>query len=313
MNTTKTSAKFGPTADISPEHPYLVAVSNSELGMVQTFRTATTEAIATTGSELVSYTYMSPDLKIPGVYADSPEDRAETLMNPIRLHIPRKDWELFETVNEAVQVHMSQNDHSHDYEHILRVCSIALKLYEVELTSNHSWAKTLDPTTLFLAAMVHDVGDAKYLKPGQDPETVVNDLLARCNVPRDMAASIRMIANGVSFSAEFENPTIVNDLIEKQKLPELAIVQDADRIDSLGVIGLARSFAYGGADPQRQKESINVALQLVWKRLVYYLSMMKTNAGRQMACERWPRMVVMWHWYAEETGLQDVLLGTDSL
>lgn len=90
-----------------------------------------------------------------------------------------------------------------------------------------------------------------------------------------------------------------------QITPELAVVQDADRLDAIGAIGIARCFTYGGSrnraiyDPskphienitqeqyQNQKDQDSPSVNHFYEKLLKLKDMMKTEAGRQRAQKR---------------------------
>jgi uncharacterized protein len=189
---------------------------------------------------------------LPGVYVDSPEETSTAIMNPNLLHIPPSDREVFTSVMRAAQNHMSQPpyDNSHDWEHILRVCSLALQIYESELATNKDWAEKLNPAIIFMAFIVHDIGDRKYLRENEDPDTIRYEMLVACGVEQQVALDIQTIADACSYTAELKNPTYVQSLLTSH--PEVAIVQDADRLDGIGCMGSARCFAFGGASEIRK-------------------------------------------------------------
>ncbi|KAI9825491.1 MAG: hypothetical protein M1826_006987 [Phylliscum demangeonii] len=98
--------------------------------------------------------------------------------------------------------------------------------------------KTYDANIVMLAALLHDVGDPKYLSPGQDGTRQAADFLTSANAPRDLADTVQEIVNAVSFSGEAKNPAAVAEVLARH--PELGPVQDADRLDALGAVGVAR-------------------------------------------------------------------------
>ncbi|KAF2660885.1 hypothetical protein K491DRAFT_574931, partial [Lophiostoma macrostomum CBS 122681] len=195
--------------------------------------------------------------------------------------------EIFNNVMRAAQHHMSQPpyDNSHDWEHILRVCSLALKIYESELASNKPWAQKLNPTVIFMACIVHDVGDHKYLRKNENPDTIRYEMLVSCGVQHQLALDIQTIAEACSYTGEIANPSHVQSLLTSH--PEIVIVQDADRLDGLGCVGSARCFAFGGASETRKYKSLNLGVQLNWKRFWMVMQLIKTRKGKELARVKW--------------------------
>lgn len=130
-----------------------------------------------------------------------------------------------------VQRRMSANACGHDWWHIERVRRLAMDLATTE---------SCDRRVVELAALLHDVGDWKF--HGGD-ETVgprmAREWLLSCGASIDLAEKVAQVIAAVSFKGagvKDDVPTI-----------EAAIVQDADRLDAIGAIGIARAFAYGGS------------------------------------------------------------------
>ncbi|KAF2280425.1 uncharacterized protein EI97DRAFT_363360, partial [Westerdykella ornata] len=165
----------------------------------------------------------------------------------------------------------------------------------------------LDPTKLFMSMIVHDVGDQKYIDiaKGETPESKTKHLLKASGIPDHLAHDIWVIANGVSFSAERRDPDRVRELIKLH--PELAIVQDADRLDSLGFVGIARCFTFGGHHEKRKYGTFDKAAQHIIERFMQYLPMMKTESGKKEAWARWPEMELFWKMFQKETDVSTVL------
>ena len=94
-----------------------------------------------------------------------------------------------------------------------------------------------------MAALIHDVGDHKYPKPGQSDEerkVAGEKLLLHRGVEPSLACVAQVIGNCVSYTSECRDPDALLRLIEQHL--ELAIAQDADRLDALGAVGIARAF-----------------------------------------------------------------------
>ncbi|WP_088006302.1 HD domain-containing protein [Indiicoccus explosivorum] len=121
-------------------------------------------------------------------------------------------------------------DASHDWQHIERVRHNAWALLEKEEG---------DPFIIELAVLLHDVSDKKYVKEGEDPET---EILSKLELPRESEEKVRAVIRSVSFSGGNE---------KEADSAEAKIVRDADRLDAIGAIGIARTFAFGGAKDRK--------------------------------------------------------------
>ena len=178
---------------------------------------------------------------------------------------------------------MAQYDGSHDFNHIKRVLGLAHVLRQQE-------PNAYDKDIVTLAALLHDVGDRKYLKPGQLGETMVREVLLQMGSEQQLAERIQEIVNCVSYSSEIKPDGLqkINFCIEKYGR-EIEVVQDADRIDAIGAVGVGRCFAFGGSKGRGLQDSIDHFTD----KLERLGGMMKTQLGRQMAKERTQTIVVM--------------------
>jgi uncharacterized protein len=199
-----------------------------------------------------------------------------------KVPIDDKHNALFIFINEYVYMYMSQpgHDSSHDYQHILRVTSNANRILAAELKANPT--TTYDTSALFLAALLHDVGDHKYAKPGEDVENQISALLRARGADAAFASKVQSIVKHVSYTHEVRNPGAVAATL--QQYPELAIVQDADRLDAIGAVGAARCFSYGAA--KCPDEPMTRAIDHFEEKLYKLADMMKTQSGRDMAQRR---------------------------
>ncbi|KAF2028602.1 hypothetical protein EK21DRAFT_69440 [Setomelanomma holmii] len=187
---------------------------------------------------------------------------------------------LFTSINTFVHTYMSAYDNSHDYHHILRVLSNANRILQAELKSNPS-AK-YDTSALFLATLLHDVGDRKYLKPGKDVENQIHQILLQHGADGDLAKKVQAIVKHVSYTHETRNPASVTATLAQY--PELAIVQDADRLDAIGAVGVARCFSFGAA--KFPDKPMSRGIEHFEEKLYKLAGMMKTETGREMAQRR---------------------------
>jgi uncharacterized protein len=208
---------------------------------------------------------------------------------------------LIPKVTAFVEKYMSKYDGSHDFNHIRRVVGLAHLIYtEINKAREDSPLfdedeSDLDLHVITLAALLHDVGDKKYLQPGQDANTLVLATLLSFGAPEDLAIKVQRICLGVSYSAESKDPASTRAMIEKY--PELAVVQDADRLDAIGAIGIGRTFTFGGAKGAKE---MGETIQHFEDKLVKLESMMKTIPGMRMARERTQRLKTFKGWWEEE-------------
>ena len=192
---------------------------------------------------------------------------------------------LLKQIEEDVRSYMAPYDASHDFTHIERVIVNSQCLLKAE-TAAHPEIK-YDPFMIMLAALIHDVGDHKYSKPGQtdeDRKVAGEKLLIANGVDPSLAKVAQAIGNAVSYTNECRDPEYVRQLIIQH--PELAIVQDADRLDALGPVGIARTFTYNGSKPE-EGGTMQSAITHVRVKLIKLSGMMKTEEGRVMAESLW--------------------------
>ncbi len=148
-----------------------------------------------------------------------------------------------------VEEHSRAMDASHDMSHIQRVLALTRHIAAKEGLD----ADALE--TASLAAALHDIGDAKYVQDGADAlRQALDHLVAQDLVSAARARRIQGIILRVSFREELPGGTYTpQDLVT---FPELGALKDADQLDAIGAVGIARCFTFGGArgrplyDPQ---------------------------------------------------------------
>ncbi|KAL8375627.1 hypothetical protein RB595_006956 [Gaeumannomyces hyphopodioides] len=202
---------------------------------------------------------------------------------------------LMTDITAYVEEYMSHYDGSHDFNHIKRVVALSRSILAEERESAASGGVVYDETLIELGALLHDVGDKKYLQPGQDHTTLVRDLLLQKGADPALAARVQDLVLHVSFSSEKKDPAKV--VAKLAELPELAVVQDADRLDAIGAVGVGRCFAFTGA----RGGTLDDAIEHFVEKLELLEGMMKTEAGRRRARRRTERLVEFRAWWAEET------------
>ena len=169
---------------------------------------------------------------------------------------------------KAYAVSILKDDSSgHDFQHVLRVYKMALKL---------SRGKEVNLYIVSLAALLHDLDDYKI---SDINSSNVSDFLLNNNIQE--AEEIKDIIDNMSYSS-YKKGKNVNSL-------EGYIVQDADRLDAIGAIGIARCFAYSGYknrplynDDQNDESSI----AHFYQKLLKLEDLMNTDTAKKIAVER---------------------------
>lgn len=202
---------------------------------------------------------------------------------------------LINEVTSYVEEFMNNFDPSHDFTHIQRVLKLAKTIEARETGSDSTVHYNSDIITL--ASLLHDVGDRKYLSAGEDGETMVEHLLLRLGADAALAAEVQAIVNHVSYTKEKKDPAKVAAFMAQH--PELAVVQDADRLESIGAHGIARFFVYHA----QKGETFDEAMTSYVERLEGLEGLMKTRAGREMAEVRTRRVKEYRGWFEEEAEL----------
>lgn len=201
---------------------------------------------------------------------------------------------LYLNVYNYVEDYMSRFDMSHDFNHIRRVLALSKHILAAELKDNPQ--KTLDSQAVLLGALLHDVGDRKYVKHGENAAQLVSDILTKNGCPPRLVAKVSLIVDNVSYTNEIKRPQLVKAIVSAH--PELAVVQDADRLDAIGAIGIGRVFAYGAAKaPDRGMQG---SVDHFTEKLEKLEHMMKTETGRLLALERTQRLKDFRQWWEEE-------------
>jgi uncharacterized protein len=138
---------------------------------------------------------------------------------------------LIENIKNKIENQFKDQEGSHDWHHILRVYNMALHLHNVDGGNRE---------IIELAALLHDVSDHKYNGGNFDEGwQVARQVIIDFGGTEELANSVSDVVKVVSFKG-----ALVKD---SETSLEGKIVRDADRLDAIGSIGIARTFAYGGS------------------------------------------------------------------
>ena len=168
--------------------------------------------------------------------------------------------DLTEKTLEYIRALFRDNTDGHGADHTLRVYRNAVQIAENE--------PGCDRELIALAALLHDADDHKLFRTENNANA--RAFLAENGVPEDRTDRICEVINAVSFS---------RNRGKAPETPEGKIVQDADRLDALGAVGIARTFAYGGKNGRSLEDSV----QHFYDKLLLLKDMMNTETGKQMA------------------------------
>ncbi len=175
----------------------------------------------------------------------------------------------------------------HDWFHIERVYKNALLISENE---------KVDRFTVQLGALLHDIADAKFYNGDESigPKKAI-EFLKKQYVDEDIIIHIKNIILFISYKSSL-------DTSKKFTSPELDVIQDADRLDAIGAIGIARCFNYGGFknrslyDPtiepnlemtkEQYKKSTAPTINHFYEKLLLLKDKMNTKTGQLLAKER---------------------------
>lgn len=186
-----------------------------------------------------------------------------------------------------VKCQLKNAEAGHDWWHIQRVQQNANNILKTEPGA--------DPLVVELAALLHDIADAKFHDGNEEigPQTAVG-FLHSIGVKEHLIFQTEYIIRNISFKGGIAD--------EKEKSLELKIVQDADRLDALGAIGIARAFHYGGyknremynpailpqqyANASAYHKSTAPTVNHFYEKLLLLKEKMNTKTGKRLAEER---------------------------
>ncbi|HUH33970.1 MAG TPA: HD domain-containing protein, partial [Daejeonella sp.] len=188
---------------------------------------------------------------------------------------------------EFVKHTLKDAEAGHDWWHILRVWNNAKLIGQSE---------NADMLVVELAALLHDIADSKFHKGDETiGPKLAGDFLRSIEVQEVVIEHVQNIIENMSFKSS------LGTTVRFQSL-EIQIVQDADRLDAIGAIGIARAFTYGGyknremynpdikpelnMSKEEYKNSTAPTINHFHEKLLLLKDRMNTDTGRQIAIER---------------------------
>lgn len=172
---------------------------------------------------------------------------------------------LMEIINAAIEYIeklFAGNSDGHGVDHTMRVYRNAMIIAETE---------PCDKQIVALAALLHDTDDHKLFKTEDNANA--RGFLKEHNLEEQKIEQIIDIINTVSFSKNGD---------KKPATIEGKIVQDADRLDAMGAVGIARTFAYGGSHGRE----LDASIQHFHDKLLLLKDLMNTEKAKEMAKTR---------------------------
>ena len=184
-----------------------------------------------------------------------------------------------DAAKEYIERLFAGNADGHGLDHSMRVYKNAMLLAETEPTA--------DRFVVALSALLHDADDYKLFQTENNANA--RNFLKSANVDPETTDRICEVINSVSFSKN------------RGKKPETVdgqIVQDADRLDAIGAIGIARTFAFGG----KHNRSLESSIDHFHEKLLLLKDMLNTEKAKELAENRHRFMEQFLKEWEKETG-----------
>lgn len=185
---------------------------------------------------------------------------------------------------DFVKETLAEAEGGHDWWHIYRVWKTAQHITKEE--------GGVDVLVVELGALLHDIADSKFNNGDEEigPKTA-REYLTTLDLPEETMEHVENIVRHISFKGTLEG--------QKWTSQELAVVQDADRLDAIGAIGIARTFNFGGHkgralyDPniepklkmtkEEYKKGSASTVNHFYEKVLLLKDLMNTKTGRQIA------------------------------
>ena len=194
--------------------------------------------------------------------------------------------QIIKNTAEFVQTSLKDAEGGHDWFHILRVWNNAKLIVKNE---------KVDEFVVELGALLHDIADSKFYKGDETiGPKMARAFLEKENVDNSIIEHVENIISNISYKGGNFNQTF--------KSPELDVIQDADRLDAIGAVGIARCFNYGGfknrplynpdiapnlnQTKEEYKNSEAPTINHFYEKLLLLKDKMNTQTGKKIAENR---------------------------
>lgn len=185
-----------------------------------------------------------------------------------------------------VKKELANAEGGHDWWHIYRVLNLSRQIAKTE---------KVDLFTMELGAIFHDIADSKFYDGNEEiGPRKTRDFLESLKIEKKIIINVEKIVKNISFKGGRDK--------QKFKSIELDVVQDADRLDAIGAIGIARTFNYGGfkhreiynpkikpnlnMTKEEYQKSNSASLNHFYEKLLLLKGRMNTQTGKKMAEHR---------------------------
>lgn len=214
-----------------------------------------------------------------------------------------KKEQIIEKTTDFVKNTLAQAEGGHDWWHVYRVLNLAKRMAQEE---------KVDLFIVELGVLLHDIADSKFYNGDEEigPKKA-REFLHSLKVEEAVIAHVENIIKNISFKG--------GNHLQKFKSPELDVIQDADRLDAMGAMGIARAFNYGGhknwelynphikpnlkMTAEEYKKSQAPTLNHFYEKLLLLKDRMNTQSGKKIAENRHKFMeLYLEQFYREWTG-----------
>ena len=194
--------------------------------------------------------------------------------------------QIIKNTEAFVKEKLQNAEGGHDWFHILRVWNNAKLIVKNE---------KVDEFVVELGALLHDIADSKFYKGDETiGPKMARAFLEKENVDNSIIEHVENIISNISYKGGNFNQTF--------KSPELDVIQDADRLDAIGAVGIARCFNYGGfknrplynpdiapnlnQTKEEYKNSEAPTINHFYEKLLLLKDKMNTQTGKKIAENR---------------------------